>query len=65
MDECKICLINNTLPGIILKDDICNVCENFQKKINNFNFSELAEKKNLEMLKKKFLKIKEIQNTTV
>jgi N-acetyl sugar amidotransferase len=58
MDECKICLINNTLPGIILKDDICNVCENFQKKINNFNFSELAEKKNLEMLKKKILKNK-------
>ena len=58
MDECKICLINNTLPGIILKDDICNICENFQKKINNFNFSELAEKKNLEMLKKKILKNK-------
>ena len=56
MDECKICLLNNTLPGIILKDDICNICKNFQKKIGNFNFSELAEKKNLEVVKKKIHK---------
>ena len=32
MNECKICLINTDLPGISLNDDICNICDNFQKK---------------------------------
>ena len=58
MNECKICLINTDLPGISLNDDICNICDNFQKKIDNFNFSEIGEKKNLEMIKKKILKNK-------
>ena len=58
MNECKICLLNNNLPGIILNDGICNICENFKEKINDFNFSEIKEKKNLKILKKKILKNK-------
>ena len=45
MNECKICLINSNLPGVKFKNDICNICENFQKKINDFNFSKVKEKK--------------------
>ena len=58
MNECKICLINSDLPGVKFKNDICNICENFQKKINDFNFSKVKEKKNLDLLKEKILKNK-------
>lgn len=58
MKECKICLINDKIPGINFVDNTCNICLNFFKKINNYNFSQLQEKKNLIFLKKEILKKK-------
>ena len=55
MKECQLCLINNSIPGITFRNNICNICHNYQNKIDRYNFSKVKEKKNLMSLKKKIL----------
>ena len=59
MIECRICLINSNLPGITFDKEICSICRNFDNTIDNFNYSEIKEKKNLVSLKKKIISKKE------
>ena len=59
MIECRICLINSNLPGVSFDKEICSICRNFDNTIDNFNYSEIKEKKNLVSLKKKILSKKE------
>ena len=33
MKECQLCLINNSIPGINFRNNICNICHNYQNKI--------------------------------
>ena len=59
MIECRICLINSNLPGVSFDKEICSICRNFDNTIDNFNYSEIKEKKNLVSLKKKIISKKE------
>ena len=53
MKECQLCLINNSIPGITFRNNICNICHNYQNKIDRYNFSKVKEKKKFNVFKKK------------